>query len=64
MNSDWAKTMTNTFIGTAVSFLTLHIQEIQAVVVGVLTAIYLFYKIKDTRAEAKLKERKLEKWNG
>lgn len=63
MGSDGTKTMTNTFIGTAVSFLSLHIQEIQAVVVGVLTAIYLFYKIKEARAEAKLKEKELEKWN-
>ena len=63
MDGDRAKTVANTFIGTAVSFLSLHIQEIQALVVGVLTAIYLFYKIKEARAEAKLKERELEKWN-
>lgn len=64
MDGDGAKTVANTFVGTAVSFLTLHFQEIQAVYVGVLTAIYLFYKIKEARAAAKLKEKELEKWNG
>ena len=64
MDGDSAKTVANTFIGTAVSFMALHLQEIQAVVVGILTAVYLFYKIREARASARLKERELQKWNG
>lgn len=64
MDGDGAKTVGNTFIGTAVSFISLHFQEVQAVVVGILTAVYLCYKIKEARAAAKLKEKELEKWNG
>lgn len=52
MNGDTLQTTIYSIIATIVSFIMVHLPEIQAFITFLLTVIFLCYKIKEARAKA------------
>lgn len=52
MNGDTLQTTIYSVIATIVSFIMVHLPEIQAFITFLLTVIFLCYKIKEARAKA------------